>query len=77
MTASSPEIHIGLSMQDIDAEQWDRLANGQSPFLSHAFLWALEQSGSVQTDTGWQPCHLVITDNKSGHSRLLAAMPCT
>lgn len=75
MTDTSPEIHIGLSMQDIDAEQWDSLVNGQSPFLSYAFLQALEQSGSVQADTGWQPCHLVVTDKNSGDNRLLAAMP--
>lgn len=72
MTDHSPEIHIGLSMQDIDAEQWNRLVDGRSPFLSHAFLRALEESGSVQADTGWQPCHVVVTGSAG---ELLAAMP--
>lgn len=75
MTDLSPEIHIGLSMQDINAEQWDRLVNGRGPFLSHAFLLALEASGSVQADTGWQPCHLVATDRAGAPNTLLAAMP--
>jgi predicted N-acyltransferase len=72
MTDVSPEIHIGLSMQDIDAEQWNRLVNDQSPFLTHSFLLALEQSGSVQADAGWQPCHLTVVGSEG---ELLAAMP--
>lgn len=36
---------------------WDALAG--DPFTSHAFLLALEQSGSVGPGTGWHPSHLV------------------
>jgi predicted N-acyltransferase len=72
MTELPPEIHIGLSMQDIDAQQWDDMVAGQSPFLTHAFLLALEQSSSVQADTGWQPCHVVVP---ASSGKLLAAMP--
>ncbi|MEX0738205.1 MAG: GNAT family N-acetyltransferase [Pseudohongiella sp.] len=75
MTDLSPEIHIGLSMQDIDAGQWDRLVRDRSPFLKHAFLLALEQSGSVQVDAGWQPCHLIVADSAGGRDKMLAAMP--
>jgi predicted N-acyltransferase len=75
MTDSLPEIRIGLAMQDVDAEQWDNLAKDQSPFLKHAFLLALEQSGSVQAESGWQPCHLVVMNNASGQEKMLAAMP--
>lgn len=75
MTDSSSEIRIGLSMQDIDAGQWDCLVNERSPFLKHAFLLALEHSGSVQVEAGWQPCHLIVTDSSGGRDKLLAGMP--
>ena len=37
-----------------NAHAWDRLTGGD-PFLSHAFLSALEDSGSVGPGTGWTP----------------------
>ena len=40
----------------IDASQWDALAGGD-PFLSHAFLSALEDSGSVGRGSGWSQCN--------------------
>jgi len=55
----------------IPAAQWDACAAGNSeggaggpenPFVSHAFLDALEQSGSVGRKAGWLPQHLVIED---------------
>ncbi|MFZ2538916.1 MAG: peptidogalycan biosysnthesis protein, partial [Oscillospiraceae bacterium] len=39
--------------------------------LSHAFLSALETSGSVGLNSGWQPCHMLLLE---GHV-LVAAMP--
>lgn len=44
---------------NIPAQIWDRLA-GSDPFVSHRFLHALEESGSVGKGTGWQPLHLTI-----------------
>lgn len=48
----------------IAADQWDACANPDplpyNPFVSHAFLHALEQSGSVGDGTGWYPQHLVL-----------------
>ncbi len=48
----------------IAADPWDACANPDpltyNPFLSHAFLNALEQSGSVGAGTGWHPQHLVL-----------------
>ena len=55
----------------IGAEAWDRLAGGD-PFLSHAFLSALEDSGSVGPGTGWTPAPLTIEDQTGA---LLAAAP--
>ncbi|GGD62890.1 GNAT family N-acetyltransferase [Erythrobacter arachoides] len=51
---------------------WDALAGGDNPFVSHAFLSALEDSGSVGPGTGWQPAPLVLED---GNGTLLGAMP--
>ena len=48
----------------LDAAEWDRLAGGD-PFLSHAFLSALEESGSVGPDTGWTPAPITIA-NETG-----------
>jgi hypothetical protein len=55
----------------IPADQWDALA-GDNPFVSHAFLTALEDSGSVGPGTGWSPAPVVIED---AEGRLVAALP--
>lgn len=49
---------------DIPAADWNRIANPPGrpfhPFVSHAFLKALERSGSAAPETGWTPYHLVL-----------------
>ncbi|GIL00091.1 MAG: hypothetical protein BroJett029_42990 [Alphaproteobacteria bacterium] len=47
---------------DLDAGAWDACAGDDNPFVSHAFLKALEDSGSVGERTGWLPRHLVLED---------------
>ena len=42
------------------AEEWDACAGTGNPFLSHAFLSALEDSGSAVSRTGWQPVPIAI-----------------
>jgi uncharacterized protein len=44
-----------------------------NPFISHAFLSALEDSGSVGGRSGWQAQHLLV---KSADGSLLGAAPC-
>ena len=56
----------------IPAAEWDALAGGGNPFVRHAFLTALEDSGSVGPGTGWDPAPIVIEDARG---TLLAAMP--
>jgi predicted N-acyltransferase len=56
----------------IDAAAWDLCAGGDHPFTLHAFLHALEQSGSASAQSGWQPSHLLVEDETG---RLLAAAP--
>ena len=54
----------------VDAAAWDALAAGD-PFLSHAFLAALEDSGSVGHGTGWSPAPILVEDE----GRLVGAAP--
>jgi uncharacterized protein len=44
-----------------------------NPFISHAFLAALEQSSSVGARTGWQPRHVLA---RTVAGALVAAAPC-
>ncbi len=53
------EIHALAGIDKIAAEHWDSCAGSDNPFVSHAFLLALEQSGSATAETGWLPQHLV------------------
>ncbi len=64
-------IELVPSMKDIDAKDWDRLNITKQPFISHAFLNALEVSGSVRQSTGITPLHLCVFDADT----LIAAMP--
>ncbi|MFQ5984958.1 MAG: GNAT family N-acetyltransferase, partial [Alphaproteobacteria bacterium] len=50
----------------VDAQAWDACAGDDNPFVSHAFLEALEHSGSVAPATGWAPRHLVLEDEAGG-----------
>jgi predicted N-acyltransferase len=44
----------------IGQQQWDAVAGPDNPFVSHAFLSALEDSGSVGPGTGWAAAPIVI-----------------
>ncbi|HXW25018.1 MAG TPA: GNAT family N-acetyltransferase, partial [Xanthobacteraceae bacterium] len=48
-------------------------AEAYNPFISHAFLEALEVSGSASARTGWQPQHLVA---ESAEGAVLGVVPC-
>lgn len=50
------------SIARIPARDWDRCAGAANPFVGHAFLAALEDSGSVGERTGWIPRHAVLQD---------------
>lgn len=66
------EVSVLPAISAVAAEEWDACAGADNPFLSHDFLNALEESGSVRAETGWLPRHLVVND---GTGRLAAAMP--
>ncbi len=54
---------IAEGVASIPAAHWDACAGDGNPFLSHAFLSALEASGSVGAGTGWQSLPIVIEDS--------------
>ncbi len=58
------------SLDAVDAAAWNALA-GDSPFLKHEFLAALEASGCVGDGTTWQPCYIVARDDRG----LAGALP--
>jgi len=51
---------LAEGVSSFPAEDWDRCAGGGDPFLSHAFLSTLEDSGSATARTGWQPLPIAI-----------------
>ena len=63
---------IARAVSDLPAAQWDALTDGGNPFMRHAFLSALEQSGSVGGRSGWTPLAVVIEDEAG---MLAAALP--
>jgi len=69
MSSSELRIRVVPAIADIPAAAWEACANPAesehqkhpyNPFVSHAFLHALEESGSATARTGWQPQHLVL-----------------
>ncbi len=65
---------VVASIAAVDPAAWDACANPSglseaeaggeryNPFMSHAFLNALEVSGSVGGRTGWTPAHVLVED---------------
>jgi uncharacterized protein len=62
---------IASGISGLNARAWDRLAES-NPFVSHAFLSALEMSGSVGRGTGWTPAPILIEDDAA---HLVSAAP--
>ncbi|RRJ82754.1 GNAT family N-acetyltransferase [Aestuariirhabdus litorea] len=59
------------AIEQISAEQWNGVLNGDNPFMQHAFLLALEASGAVCRETGWQPRHALFYR----HQQLVGLLP--
>jgi uncharacterized protein len=74
-TTPPPSARLLDGMNGVTPEVWDALANPpgarMNPFVSHAFLAALEDSGSASAQTGWQPAHILV--EQAGHP--IAAAP--
>jgi predicted N-acyltransferase len=70
---TSPPVtaRIAPGVASIAASDWDACAGEGNPFVGHAFLSALERSGSATTETGWQPLPIVI-DGADGRPAAIA-----
>jgi len=59
------------SIDDVEASAWNALRVDNYPFTQHACLAAMEHSGAVSAESGWQPQHLLL---KRG-ADVIAALP--
>jgi predicted N-acyltransferase len=66
-------LRVAGSIADVPAADWNACAGASNPFVSHAFLAALEQSGSAKAETGWLPRHLLLEDTTG---MPIGCMPC-
>lgn len=75
-TEEAVSVQVLDGMTSVGREAWDKCARPKGlpydPFLSHGFLSALEESGSVSRETGWHPCHLALSRQDGS---LLGVMP--
>ena len=69
MTAVTARLADGVS--SVPAAAWDACAGTANPFVGHAFLAALEASGSVGGRSGWQPVPIIVDDD-AGHPAAIA-----
>jgi uncharacterized protein len=51
---------LHAKIAEVDAADWDACAGAGNPFVSHAFLSTMEDSGSANARTGWLPQHAVL-----------------
>jgi predicted N-acyltransferase len=73
-------LRIEKSFSAISKESWSTLSGASktsdavayNPFISHAYLSSLEQSGSATAKTGWLGHHLLLEDAAGG---LVGAVP--
>ena len=70
----SPNLSLSLhtAIHEIPPGEWDACAGGSNPFVSHAFLRAVEDSGSAGARTWWLPQHAALRDAAGG---LVAVAP--
>ena len=70
------QIRLIHGLNEIEPEAWNAIANpagaAYDPFLSWAFLEALEATGAAAPETGWSPHHILVEDPAQG---LVGAMP--
>jgi predicted N-acyltransferase len=52
-------------ISDIPAADWDACAGDGNPFVSHAFLSAMEDSGSTGPKSGWLPQHATLQNGNT------------
>lgn len=65
-------VKLAPSVGSVDCDAWNALNPSDNPFVSHEFLSAMEDSGSVGPGTGWEPAPILVQNQ---NDELLAAMP--
>ena len=70
--SASLTLTLHKAIAEVSAVDWDACAGPDNPFVSHAFLSAVEDSGSANARTGWLPQHAVLRDPGG---RVVAAAP--
>lgn len=71
MRTPSVTARVADGVAAIPAADWDACAGSGNPFVGHAFLTILEESGSATAQTGWQPIPIVI-DGADGRPAAIA-----
>ena len=81
-TATVLRVRALAGLKEIGAAAWDACATSAetlsagdetfNPFVTHAFLSALEESGCVSRKTGWMPLHVTVERGET----LIGAAPC-
>ena len=67
------QARIGSGIAAFDAGAWDACAGAGDPFTSHAFLLALEESGSATARTGWQPVPIAVDETDGSPAAVMPA----
>jgi predicted N-acyltransferase len=70
--SGSLTLTLHAKIKEIAAADWDACAGDGNPFVSHAFLSAMEDSGSANSRTGWLPQHAVL---RAPDKRIVAIVP--
>lgn len=70
--SDATRIEVLSEIAQVPAADWDACAGDSNPFVSHAFLHALEASGSAVGDRGWLPQHLVARGERGD---IIGAVP--
>ncbi|MDX8399053.1 MAG: peptidogalycan biosysnthesis protein, partial [Gallionellaceae bacterium] len=66
----TPSLRIISDITDIPEADWDAVTGGD-PFVSHAYLYALQVSGCATAEFGWQAQFITLWQDK----KLVGAMP--
>lgn len=59
------------TIHQVSQPEWNGCVGPDDPFLTHEFFECLEDSGTACPQTGWQPCHLLLSQG----SKLVALAP--
>uniref|UniRef100_A0A8J8AYU7 N-acetyltransferase n=1 Tax=Coralloluteibacterium stylophorae TaxID=1776034 RepID=A0A8J8AYU7_9GAMM len=70
-SARALTLRTHAALAEIPAAAWDGLHDGGNPFLAHAFLSGLEETGCLRPSWGWTPHHATLWDGET----LVAAAP--